>query len=118
MKRVFSHSEKNLTEKEKAESRFHWRWEEKKNNKKSKREGIEKRSKLEIVGLEDRFYSLFIFPLENQPMDPPCWYFLPKGPERAGSKEERRKRREGPDGVQGPQFLVSLEALFPRILCL
>ena len=48
----------------------------KKNNKKSKGEGIEKRRKLEIVGLEDRFYLLFIFPLENQPTDPPCWYFL------------------------------------------
>ena len=74
---LFSHSEKNLREKEKAESRFHWRWEEKK-NKKSKGEGIEKRRKLEIVGLEDRFYLLFIFPSENQPMDPPCWYFLPR----------------------------------------
>ena len=31
-KRVFFHSEKNLREKEKAESRFHWRWEEKRLN--------------------------------------------------------------------------------------
>lgn len=48
-----------------------------KKNKKSKGEGIEKRRKLEIVGLEDRFYLLFIFPLENQPMALPSWYFLP-----------------------------------------
>lgn len=52
--------------------------EEKRNAKISDGEGIEKRRKLEIVGLEDRFYLLLIPPPppRNQTMDQPFWNSL------------------------------------------